>query len=246
MSTSITISLDAFAKLLPKLGPELERATIRGLKGAALRLQGIVVEEIDTAMPHPAVDTGGLRNSVERRDFADGAEVYMGSPHAAIIEEGTRPFTPPLAPLIAWVIRKKLAGAGRFKQRAAGRARSRRVKDGGSTASELATIHVLEEREEAIIIARAIQKAIAKRGIRPRHYFQKAVNRLAREGWVEREINRELARLAQDPSMRAIVRQAQAYAKTQARAAVASQRAAEKAWKAGRTRGRRRRVRRRS
>jgi hypothetical protein len=69
----------------------------------------MVVEEIDTAQPSPAVDRGMLRGSVEPMDVPDGTVVSVGAPHAAIMEHGTRPFWPPAEPLIEWAIRKGLA-----------------------------------------------------------------------------------------------------------------------------------------
>jgi hypothetical protein len=65
-----------------------------------------VVEEIDAAEPHPAVDRGELRGSVQVERVDDGAIVEVRAPHAAIIEYGTRPFFPPIAPLAAWARRK--------------------------------------------------------------------------------------------------------------------------------------------
>lgn len=103
------VNLSTFARILAALDPAIEQAIIRGLRSAALRLQGFVVEEIDSAEPYPAVDRGPLRGSVEYSRESDGAMVYVDAPHAAVIEEGARPFWPPVAPLAAWALRKGFA-----------------------------------------------------------------------------------------------------------------------------------------
>lgn len=107
MAYSVTI--DQFAVILGKLDSKIEAAVVRGLRSAAMRLQGMVVHEIDQAEPHPAVDRGELRNSTrfERTDL--GAILSMDAPHAGIMEYGARPFFPPTAPLAAWALRKGLA-----------------------------------------------------------------------------------------------------------------------------------------
>lgn len=103
------VSIDQFARILSALDSKIEAAVIRGLRSAALKLQGLVVTEIDRAEPFPAVDRGELRNSTKYDRTDTGAVVSMTAPHAGIIEYGTRPFFPPIAPLAAWALRKGLA-----------------------------------------------------------------------------------------------------------------------------------------
>lgn len=154
-----TIPLSRFGPELRKLPPELADATVRGLRSAALRGVGIVVQEIDNAKPHPAVNNGQLRQSVKYHALPDGAEIVVEAPHAPMIEYGTRPFTPPLAPLVAWVLRKGFA----------------------------------DTEQEAIRIARGVQRAIAARGIEPRHFFAKAMARV--RVIAVQEVKRELEAL---------------------------------------------------
>lgn len=52
------------------------------------------------------IDTGELRRSVHVTETAGGAEVVYDAPYAAAEEAGTRPFWPPLAPLLAWAKRQ--------------------------------------------------------------------------------------------------------------------------------------------
>lgn len=103
------VTLDHFTRILIALSPKIEAAVVRGLRSGALRLQGMVVEEIDAAQPYPAVDRGELRGSVEYSREADGALVYVDAPHAPHLEYGTRPFWPPQEPLMRWVLRKGFA-----------------------------------------------------------------------------------------------------------------------------------------
>jgi hypothetical protein len=105
------ITLTDFERRVTRFVPEIRRAYVRALQSAALRLNGIVVQEIDTATPHPAVSSGELRGSVDTELVEDGGIVSVSAPHAPMMEYGTRPFTPPLDPLVRWVVRKKLAGS---------------------------------------------------------------------------------------------------------------------------------------
>lgn len=95
-----------FQAYLKQQPTQIRGAIVRGLRSAAQRGVGIIVEEIDKALPHPAVNTGGLRQSARAENTADGALVEVDAPHAAPINNGTRPFHPPLEPLIAWAVRK--------------------------------------------------------------------------------------------------------------------------------------------
>lgn len=109
MTTRHVIGLDDFQRALLKLRPDLRKKTVRALQSAALRLQGRVVESIDAA---GAVDRGTLRASVKMRKTKEGGTVSVDAPHAAPIEVGTRPFTPPAGPLVRWAMRKFGVDAG--------------------------------------------------------------------------------------------------------------------------------------
>jgi hypothetical protein len=103
------VTLAQFPALIMKMEPEVTAAVVRGLRSAALRAKGEVVLEIGRSQPYPAVDTGGLRESVNVGLLPDGGIVTVDAPHAAHIEHGTRPFWPPMGPLLTWAIRKGLA-----------------------------------------------------------------------------------------------------------------------------------------
>ena len=188
MSTHV-VSLDGFARELRKLPKTAERAMVRGLRSAALRTQGQVVVEIDTAKPYPAVDRGTLRRSVGVDNHPDGALLSVDAPYAAAMEYGTRPFFPPLAPLVEWVKRKGLAGK---KPRGPSKDASRLAAHGfGISARDARAMkRVNDFQREAESIAYAIALKISKEGIEPRHYFAKAMAKVPQ--FLRAEIDREL------------------------------------------------------
>lgn len=103
------LNLRQFAAKLTTMEEDIRQAMVRGLRSAGRRMEGLVVEEIQNAKPYPAVDRGDLVNSVEYVEESDGSRVQVTAPHAAVVEEGSRPFRPPIAPLVQWALRKKIA-----------------------------------------------------------------------------------------------------------------------------------------
>jgi hypothetical protein len=101
--TTKNVTAEQFAAILETLPEQFTEAAIRGLRSAAMRLEGWVVDEIRTAEPHPAVAQGELAGSVVTTTVDDGAIVKVEAPHGAFMEEGTRPHFPPLQPLEDWV-----------------------------------------------------------------------------------------------------------------------------------------------
>lgn len=107
MATSrVELTLGEFAEEVGDLPGNLEAAIIRGLRSAAARGVSAVVEAIQTTKPYPAVDRGELAGSVEHSTLPRGARISVDAPHAAVVENGTRPFWPPLQPLEDWARRK--------------------------------------------------------------------------------------------------------------------------------------------
>ena len=101
-----SLTLAEFEKELGRLPSELEDAIVRGLRSASQRGVGVMVEAIVTSKPFPAVDTGFLARSVESQNVPGGGVIVVDAPHAAVIDNGARPFWPPAAPLIEWANRK--------------------------------------------------------------------------------------------------------------------------------------------
>ena len=151
-----TINMSQFAQRVAKLGGDLNTSAVRAFQKAGDHLEGQVVVQISTAEPHPAVDTGHMRQSVTKHNLPNGCEVTVDAPYSASMEFGTRPFTPPLAPLLEWATRK--VGA-----------------------------------RDAYPLARGAQRAIAEKGISPRHFYKKAWDKI--NGYINHEMKAELARL---------------------------------------------------
>lgn len=108
---TLRLSIPEFQRWLTTFDEGFKRAVVRGLRRSAKRLERYTVQEIGKAEPRPAVDTGSLRQSVDTTYVEDGAIVTVSAPHAAFMEYGTRPFRPPLNPLIEWAKRKGLASS---------------------------------------------------------------------------------------------------------------------------------------
>lgn len=100
------MSLAEYQKWLKSQPDKIQGAVVRGVRSAAQRGVGVVVEEIDKAEPYPAVNTGSLRQSARARNTPTGASLDVDAPHAAPINNGCRPFHPPLGPLVVWAVRK--------------------------------------------------------------------------------------------------------------------------------------------
>lgn len=113
-----TLTITEFERRVTRFVPEIRAAYVRALQSASLRLNGVVVHEIDTATPHPAVSSGELRGSVDTELVDDGGIVSVSSPHAPMMEFGTRPFMPPLETLVQWVQAKKFADGKAARQMA--------------------------------------------------------------------------------------------------------------------------------
>ena len=78
---------------------ELRNATARGVLAS--------IPDLVRASP---VDTGLYAQSWDMTVGEFDVTIGNSAPHAAIIEHGARPFTPPLAPLLAWA--KRVTGSG--------------------------------------------------------------------------------------------------------------------------------------
>lgn len=64
-----------------------------------------VLKSLPSLVKNSPVDTGQYANSWDVKQ--DDKSIFIGNfaPHAAIIELGTRPFTPPIGPLLRWAKR---------------------------------------------------------------------------------------------------------------------------------------------
>jgi hypothetical protein len=96
MTTYVVGSIAEFNKLFAKHQEARQKAVIRGLQRTAIR----GAKELKLEIP---VAFGELRDSVHPTDKTDGATITIDAPHAAPVEIGSRPHTPPLAPLVEWM-----------------------------------------------------------------------------------------------------------------------------------------------
>ena len=132
-------------------------------RGAIVEAAHLGAEIIARAAP---VDLGSLKSSIHVESLPTGARIVIDAPHAAAVEFGSRPHTPPLAPLIAWVKRHRAAFG------IAGRGTKRDTR-GRFTASP-----------EVIAAARAIQRKISIYGTKPRYFVRNSIPALVRAiGW---------------------------------------------------------------
>lgn len=175
------VNLEGFERDLRKLPKTAERAMIRGLRSAALRTKAEVVIQIDTAKPYPAVDRGTMRRSVGVDNHPDGALLSVDAPYAAAMERGTRPFFPPLEPIVAWLKRK---GIVKRKVNA--------VWEGDTLVSAKKQSKKSHEAEIRSV-AYAIAVKFSREGIEPRHFFAKAMEKVPK--FLRAEIDRELEKL---------------------------------------------------
>lgn len=129
------------------------------VKRAVIEAAAVGAEIVANDAP---VDTGRLKQSVvmRRRGKSGHPEVIAQAPYAGVVEVGSRPHVPPLLPLVAWVRRH----AGDFGLSNGGRARDARGR--------------FVTTGQAVAIARRIQRAIARRGTRPRYYMKNNLGRM--------------------------------------------------------------------
>ena len=160
MPTYTVNGLGAFARLFAQHQAEREKR----IRGAMQKTAQAGVSIVKRAVP---VAFGELRESVHR----EGTKIVVDAPHAAPVETGSRPHWMPLAPLIKWV---KLRGAQGLLSR-----RERSRLPGTTTRAHAEGIasqfRAMEkggalDADAPVQIARAIQRAIAKKGTRP-HWF---------------------------------------------------------------------------
>jgi hypothetical protein len=88
--------MKAFGQLFAKHQKERAKKLLAAVRRAAREAVGIVKRQVPVAF-------GDLRESVEAKNTERGAAIVVDAPHAAAVEVGSRPHTPPLEPLEAWV-----------------------------------------------------------------------------------------------------------------------------------------------
>jgi hypothetical protein len=163
---------------------------------------------------------GELRDSIHVVDTTTGANIVCDAPYAAAVEVGSRPHTPPLGPLIAWVTLRgiqgltKSGGLRKWKvttptgsdsraaaQSVAGALRGRLGRQGAASWRANAQGRMsaaggpAEDADPATVaVARAIQAGIAKHGTKPSWYARRALPEIKRE--LDRFVREAMAKSA--------------------------------------------------
>lgn len=98
-----TVKLENFANELK----EFTKASLKDQKKAVASGLAQAIPDLVEASP---VDTGLYAQSWNFTVSEESAIIGNYAPHSVIIEEGARPFTPPIGPLLAWA--KRVLGDG--------------------------------------------------------------------------------------------------------------------------------------
>ena len=131
-----------------RLRAERVREAVRKAQlDSALATQRVVMQDSSIK-----VDTGLFKSSWEviPGSGTRPTELRNDAPYAGVLEQGARPFWPPLAPLIEWA-RRKAAVIGLVPASKGGRPSS----------------YTGDEESRIRSFARAVQRAIARRGFKP-------------------------------------------------------------------------------
>lgn len=137
-----TVKLENFAQELK----EFSEATLEQQKKAVV--SGIV-KSIPDLVANSPVDTGQYAASWDFTETEKSVILGNYAPHAPIIEKGARPFTPPIAPLLAW---------------------AKRVLQDTSQPPNYSP--------EVWNLARGVQNKIAREGMRPRNVLENMIPRI--------------------------------------------------------------------
>jgi hypothetical protein len=157
----------AFGQLFAKHQKARAKQLLAAVRRAAHEAVGIVKRQVPVAF-------GELRESVGAKNKEKGAAVVVDAPHAAAVEVGSRPHTPPLEPLEAWVRLRGMQALLSDRERGrlpgtttkasaerVGAELAKQVKDGASAA------------DAPRRVAFMIQQKIARTGTMP-HWYARA------------------------------------------------------------------------
>ena len=171
----------------------IQKAVVQGCRHAAVLSRNDVIMSIRETKPRAPVDTGQLArvSSWPITPIVEGGQTVGYSLEstliqASVMEYGTRPFWPPLDPLVEWAKRKLRAQRPKRKRRKPGRKND----TGGPTRDEPEnspgeqTKKTKKPRKKrrpnkalqnaAKKMAGAVRFAISQRGIAPRGYYARA------------------------------------------------------------------------
>ncbi len=172
MATHEVKSFKELVSLLTKHAKTREKNVIAAVKRAARRASQANSSALKRNIP---VAFGEIRESVH----VEGSRVIVDAPHAAAVNNGSRPHWMPLAPLIAWVKLRGMQGLGTDRQRGRLPGTSTRAAAEGVAGLLAAQEHRgpagYSSTGAVVEVAKMIQRAIAKRGTKPHHFIEKAL-----------------------------------------------------------------------
>lgn len=123
----------------------------------------------DYIQQHMPVAFGDLAESTSDKPTPQGAQIRIGAPHAASVEVGSRPHTPPLGPILDWVKLRGTQGLAGGPHRGTTSERAAKMVRGQLDVLSNARggVGLVDDPER---VARAIQRSIAVSGTKP-HFF---------------------------------------------------------------------------
>jgi len=141
----------------------------KAMLGVAHTLQGEFTRAI---RDKGAVASGNLLGSIGVSEHEGTVRIGSAQEYSAYIEHGTRPHFPPIEPIMQWVQLKKKSFTHAVAIGAA--------KEEGGLPTVKATRRIPRRKEtsELARIAYAVQRAIGRRGTRPRHMFKDVLDKL--------------------------------------------------------------------
>jgi hypothetical protein len=152
---------------------ELERRFAKDMKGLERKVRGAVRRAANKGRRivkgNVPVAHGELRESVH----SDDGKIIVDAPHAAAVNNGSRPHWMPIGPLLTWVKLRGMQGLATDRQR--GRLPGTTTAGAAQSVAGMLASH---ERggsssvDAPMQVARAIQHAIATRGTRPHHFIE--------------------------------------------------------------------------
>lgn len=151
-----------------------EQARRERVEGAIHEAAMLGAEVVAKGAP---VDVGTLKSSIRaRRTGAKESEIIADAPHSGIVEVGSRPHTPPLAPLIEWVKRHRAAFG--LKPPRVLRPVRRRLYGAAAASRRRAEERAAAADAAVEQIARRIQRKIARYGTKPRWFMRQHLPKL--------------------------------------------------------------------
>lgn len=189
MTTHHVKSITELRRGLKKEQTRLRRAAARAIRRAAVRGAALLRRNVPVAFSE-------LRDSVRVK----GHKIVVDAPHAAAVNDGSRPHRPPIEPIIKWVKLRGMQGLtsdGRIKRLPG----TTTIESAKSVARMLAAYETdafgsrghdgASPTDAPTRVAWAIANAIAKRGTKPHHFIEKTGPEVFRI--LDEEMARELA-----------------------------------------------------